>query len=129
MISLSHNLSVSRTRFSPLCFLCVGFLPVTSIVLHCLGILPLQNALFMLILPLLVIAAGVSMISQGIGRVAFRGWLSGIVAVFLYDISRIPFVMAGWEDFIPKIGSWLLHDDNRNAMIGYAWRYIGNGGG
>lgn len=58
-----------------------------------------------------------------------KGWIIGIVAVLIYDLSRIPFMMAGWGDFIPKIGQWLLDDPTASDWVGYAWRYAGNGGG
>jgi len=34
----------------------------------------------------------------------------------------------GWQDFIPKIGGWLI-GENEEFTLGYLWRYIGNGGG
>lgn len=129
MITLSHTYRHNRLQFSPVCFLCVGFLPVSSIVLHCLGIVPLQNSLFLLILPLLTLATGSGVLNQDIGRIAFRGWVAGVIAVAVYDLSRIPFVYAGWADFIPHIGAWLQHNQDRYALIGYTWRYVGNGGG
>jgi hypothetical protein len=129
LMILTHPLRYSRLRFSPVSFLLTGFLPVSSIVLHCLGILPLQYSLLFLILPMLTLAAGNGAVDRSTGRIAFRGWLSGIVAVFLYDVTRMPFIMAGWEDFIPRIGGWLMQHNNPVALTGYAWRYIGNGGG
>src|SRR5437667_9710574 len=33
-----------------------------------------------------------------------------------------------WGDFIPRIGMWLLHPDKPEWLIGYIWRYIGDGG-
>jgi len=39
-------------------------------------------------------------------------------------------VTAGlWADFIPKIGNYLLDRGDVHWSVGYAWRYIGNGGG
>lgn len=52
----------------------------------------------------------------------------GILAVFLFDLVRWPFVMAGSYDYIPQIGSWIL-DGQAEWWTGYAWRYLGNGGG
>ncbi len=47
----------------------------------------------------------------------------------MYDLIRIPFIFAGWADFIPHIGDWLLSRSNTNPLVGYLWRYVGNGGG
>ena len=50
--------------------------------------------------------------------------------VTCYEGVRIPFIMAGWmDDFIPKIGGMLVWDGNPHAVLGYIWRYLGNGGG
>jgi hypothetical protein len=64
-----------------------------------------------------------------------EGLASGVIAVTLYDMTRIPFLAAGvWPDFIPKIGSYLLNAADPNYslahwIVGYIWRYVGNGGG
>jgi hypothetical protein len=57
--------------------------------------------------------------------------LLGLTAVFLYDATcRFPFMAAGiWQDFIPKIGCYLLRRDDMHWFVGYLWRYVGNGGG
>jgi hypothetical protein len=33
-----------------------------------------------------------------------------------------------WGDFIPRIGMWLLHTHEPDWVIGYIWRYVGDGG-
>ncbi len=110
-------------------FLLAGFLPVSSIVLHCIGIVPLQICLLTMIIPLFSYIFIQGFRLPSVGRTALNGWLAGILAVLLYDLSRIPFMMMGWGDFIPKIGAWLSNTPDPDFMIGYAWRYIGNGGG
>ena len=57
------------------------------------------------------------------------GFIAGIISVFLYDLSRVPYILGGWSDFIPKIGGWVTNTNEKNALLGYTWRYIGNGGG
>src|SRR5262249_16433508 len=32
-------------------------------------------------------------------------------------------------DFIPRLGGWILGTDSSNAVVGYAWRYFGDGAG
>lgn len=106
-----------------------GFFPVLSIVLHCLGLITLQVCLFSIILPAFsfVIAAGIKI--PVIGKIILKGWIAGIVAVALYDLSRVPFILSGWSDFIPKIGAWLTNTNEPDVLLGYLWRYVGNGGG
>lgn len=117
------------TRLTPVAFLFAGFLPVTAIVIHCLGILPLRMNLHLVLLPAAMLLCCLSLRDRKIGTTALRGWVSGVLAVALYDLSRIPFIMNGWADFIPKIGGWLNETGEPDALTGYLWRYIGNGGG
>jgi len=49
--------------------------------------------------------------------------------VFLYDCMRVPFILAGiWGDFIPKINMLLFNTSQPNWVVGYIWRYVGDGG-
>lgn len=111
------------------CFIAAGLLPVSSIALHCAGFISLTHCLFFLIIPALAVALVSGAINHHVLRLAARGWVSGIVAVALYDVSRVPFIIAGWEDFIPHITSWLTGNNDNAYLIGYTWRYVGNGGG
>lgn len=106
-----------------------GFFPVCSIILHCLGLLPLQHCLFFLVAPIVILFITFSIKFPSIGKTVLVGFLAGIVAVFLYDLSRLPYILAGWSDFIPKIGGWVTNTEEKNAALGYTWRYLGNGGG
>jgi hypothetical protein len=36
---------------------------------------------------------------------------------------------AGGGDFIPSIGGWLLGTNEPNAVLGYTYRWLGDGGG
>ncbi|MBK6523814.1 MAG: hypothetical protein KBG47_05650 [Bacteroidia bacterium] len=106
-----------------------GFFPVCSIILHCLGILPLQQCLLFLVVPVLILFITLGIKFPSIGKTVVMGFVAGIISVFLYDLSRVPYILAGWSDFIPKIGGWVTNTDEKNALLGYTWRYIGNGGG
>jgi hypothetical protein len=110
-------------------FALAGLLPVSSIALHCAGIISIVNCLFFLVIPAFVLAFITSSINTRILKLAMLGWISGIVAVALYDLSRIPFILAGWTDFIPHISHWLSPGNDHPYLIGYTWRYAGNGGG
>jgi hypothetical protein len=108
----------------------IGFAPILALALSLMGICTLPFASLILVIPALGLAIGLSRYHPGYGRLMLHGYLMGIVAVTCYDCVRIPFTMAGWmDDFIPKIGVMLVGDRDHHAMIGYLWRYLGNGGG
>ncbi|MGZ5243760.1 MAG: hypothetical protein ACXWW0_07685 [Bacteroidia bacterium] len=128
MNSTTIAAKVSKLTLVQLWFSGFGFLPVLTIVLHCAGLISMQNSIIVLIVPAIIISFH-TMHYTNMLKPVLQGWISGIAAVFLYDISRIPFIFYGWEDFIPKIGAWITMDENPSFIIGYMWRYIGNGGG
>lgn len=117
------------TRSLRLALAAVGFLPVLSMVLHSARLVPLQYSALVLVIPCFLWTILSGLWFPQVGRLAFAGWCAGIMAVLFYDISRVPFMLNGWPDFIPRIGDWLLEKENSPAGIGYLWRYIGNGGG
>lgn len=106
-----------------------GFFPVCSIILHCVGVMPLHQCLFFLVVPTILLFIFFGMKFPEIGRTVLVGFLAGIIAVFFYDLSRLPYILAGWSDFIPKIGAWVTNTNNESFLLGYTWRYLGNGGG
>ncbi|MGH3843360.1 MAG: hypothetical protein ACRDS0_18245 [Pseudonocardiaceae bacterium] len=63
-------------------------------------------------------------------RVVIGGFLAGLIAVAAYDAFRLLTVYGfhWWGDFIPRMGGWVT-DAPSNAVVGYAWRYPGDGGG
>jgi hypothetical protein len=64
------------------------------------------------------------------GVLAWRGFVAGLIAVAAYDSVRLSLVALGWwGDFIPRLGEWVLGTDSPNVLVGYIWRYIGDGGG
>lgn len=108
----------------------IGFSPISALALSLMGICTLPFASLVLVIPALVIAIGLSCHHPGYGRLMLRGFLMGIIAVTCYDGVRIPFTMAGWmDDFIPTIGVMLVGEGDHHAIVGYLWRYLGNGGG
>ena len=128
-IALNTSLPIAEGKVCSALFIVTGFMPVSAIVLHCTGILPLNLALGLLIFPFLLLLLSAGVYNRPIGRIAMRGWVAGLIAVFIYDLSRLPYMYFGWGDFIPRIGGWLTGTGEPDAVIGYAWRYIGNGGG
>ena len=129
MSALAPIHSLRRLQIGAVGFAFAGLLPVSSIALHCAGFLPLSNCLWFLVIPAFAFAIAISAINMRVLKLAAYGWVSGIIAVTLYDISRVPFILAGWADFIPHITSWLTGNDEHAYLIGYTWRYAGNGGG
>ena len=108
----------------------IGFSPISALALSLMGILTLPFASLLLVVPALAIAMGLSCYRIRYGRLMRHGFTMGILAVACYDGVRIPFVMVGWMgDFIPRIGGMLVGDGNHHAVLGYLWRYLGNGGG
>jgi hypothetical protein len=108
----------------------IGFAPITALALALMGMVSLPVATLVLVIPACVLALWLGYRHRGCGRLMLRGFLMGIVAVTVYDCMRIPFTMLGWiDDFIPKIGILLVGEGNGHAVVGYLWRYLGNGGG
>ncbi len=105
----------------------IGVLPVSSVALHALGWIHIQILLFPNIFLLAIAMVYLSVYTE-MGHKMIKSWLMGIAAVFLYDLSRIPFMLMGWNDFIPGLGGWIVGEEE-NFFVGYLWRYLGNGAG
>lgn len=120
---------LKKPFFIQFLFIGIGFIPVTCIALNVFQIIPLHISSWSVALPAYLAMMCIGCIDGKSGSRAFKGWVAGIVAVALYDCARVPFIIAGWEDFIPKIGDWIFNREGTHKIIGYAWRYIGNGGG
>ncbi|MBL4705752.1 MAG: hypothetical protein JKY54_14600, partial [Flavobacteriales bacterium] len=120
---LNANLNISRLAL----FFVAGVLPVSSVALHSLGWISIRSMIIPNII-MVSICCYHLFNNDELKRLIARGWLAGIVAVLMYDISRIPFIYMGWEDFIPGLGGWITGSDE-NFTVGYLWRYLGNGAG
>ncbi len=108
----------------------IGFAPITALALSLMGIFTLAVASMILVVPAIVLAFGLGYFSPRYGKLMGQGFFMGLIAVACYDCVRIPFTMLGWlGDFIPQIGGMLVGDGQHHAIIGYLWRYLGNGGG
>jgi hypothetical protein len=109
----------------------IGFSPIASLSLSTFNLVPLYIAGPFVVLPAILGAFVIGSVFPRYRRTLIRGFLLGVCAVFLYDLTcRFPFIIAGvWPDFIPKIGNYLLRQGHVHWSVGYLWRYIGNGGG
>ncbi|MBA2559934.1 MAG: hypothetical protein H0V07_08610, partial [Propionibacteriales bacterium] len=107
----------------------VGFLPVTLIAAAAFGVAGLRELACYLLVPAMVLAAGVLVWRPNWASTALRALGAGIVATALYDAYRGSFLALGLMqvDPIPHIGVALQLDPA--WVFGYLWRYLGNGGG
>ncbi len=115
--------------FMSLAYFAIGFSPITALAIAIIGLLPLDITALIMVVPCVVLGIGLAFIFPSYGKLALKGLLIGLIAVFLYDCMRVPFILAGiWGDFIPKISTWLLNTSQPNWVVGYVWRYLGDGG-
>lgn len=125
-----QTLNLSGQKVVGVFYIILGFAPITSLALSLIGLVPLYMSALWGIVPLLVIGAIAAFFDPDMGRLAGTGLLIGIFAVLLYDCTRIPFIFGEvWGDFIPKIATHLFPGNDPNWVVGYLWRYVGNGGG
>jgi hypothetical protein len=107
-----------------------GAAPVSAIPLFVMGWVRLDDAALFGVLPLAVIALALLIRRSPEATWAARGLIAGIVAVLAYDAVRMPLVWLDvWPDFIPRLGGWVTGEGGTDAVVGYGWRWIGDGGG
>ncbi len=115
--------------FMSLAYFAIGFSPITALAIAIIGFLLLYIAALIMVLPSVVLGISLACMFPYYGKLALKGLVIGLIAVFLYDCMRIPFIITGvWGDFIPKIGMWLLNTSHPDWLVGYVWRYLGDGG-
>ena len=108
----------------------IGFSPIGALALTIGGLWPLSIGSLLMIVPSVILALVLGIISPWHRRTAVDGFLAGLVAVLIYDIVRWDFVAFHlWGDFIPNIGGWLDGTQKPNWLLGYGFRYLGDGGG
>lgn len=107
----------------------LGTSAVAAIAFHVLGIADLYMTSRFVVLPAFVGIVVLGLHDEKLGKNLLRGWFYGVLSVLIYDLSRIPFILLGWDDFIPVIGDWMMGHEGAHGHLGYLWRYIGNGGG
>lgn len=108
--------------------------PILAISIHVFGLVPERTTAVVVILPLAAaLAAVITCAPSRIDAIILRGLTVGMVACTAYDAFRLTAVYAlGWMgDFIPMMGSWVTGDPHGtgNAVVGYVWRCLGDGGG
>ena len=119
-----------RDIWLPLIFFAIGFTPITSLALALFAIVPLHVSSVAFVLPAAALAVLLGLWHPRYGRLALQGYAIGLVAVLVYDFTRVPGIVTGmWRDFIPNIGALLLQRQEGHAGLGYTWRWLGNGAG
>ncbi|MFD9123238.1 hypothetical protein [Kitasatospora sp. NPDC059571] len=108
----------------------IGAMPVTTIPLSVFGLLPLDAAARFIVLPFVVLYVLLVRQRSASSAWAVRGLLAGLLGVAAYDAMRLPLVAVHlWPDFIPRLGGWILGTGVPNIVVGYTWRWLGDGGG
>jgi hypothetical protein len=115
-------------RFMSIAYFGIGFAPITALAFAIIGVLPLGTGALLFVLPATVLGISLGLKFPWYGKLALKGLLIGFIAVFLYDCMRVPLIVTGvWGDFIPNINMWLFDTSQQNWVIGYTWRYLGDG--
>ncbi len=115
--------------FMGVAYFAIGFSPITALAIAIIGILPLSVSTLLIVLPATLLGIGLALWFPGYRKLALKGLMIGLIAVFLYDCMRVPFILTGiWGDFIPKINMLLFNTSQPNWVVGYIWRYVGDGG-
>jgi len=127
---LADELRSRRDLYLPALFAIAGFTPIACLTLAIFELVPLHVTSLVLALPAYVVAIVAGARHRRYGRLAVRGFAIALIAVLLYDATRVPWIVTHfWSDFIPNIGAMVLNREQPDAVVGYAWRWLGNGGG
>ena len=130
LITLIRTCARRRDIALPLTFFAIGFAPITSLAIAVFEWVPLPVTTRFFVLPAFAIGLVLSAWQPRYGALAATGYVFGIVAVLLYDGARVPWIVTGmWHDFIPNIGALLLSRTEGHQVLGYTWRWLGNGAG
>jgi hypothetical protein len=111
--------------------LAVASIPVLAISAHVLWSVSLLTVAVVVLLPLIFgLAALVAARPHLSDRLLLAGFAWGLLACAGYDAFRLPTIYAAhwWRDFFGSVGGWATASHS-NTLVGYLWRYIGDGGG
>jgi hypothetical protein len=108
-------------------------MPILAISVDVFGVVPQRISAVVMVVTLAVVLAIMTIWPHRTDVILGRALVAGMVACAVYDAFRLFAVhVLGWMgDFIPAMGSWITGDGDTagSAMVGYVWRYIGDGGG
>jgi hypothetical protein len=129
---------VNRSGVNPgariLLHLALAALPLLAISAQVFGLLTMRIAAALVIIPLAMVVGVVSVFApHASDRITGYGFLWGTFACVVYDVFRLDtvYILGWWGDFIPRMGTWVIGHPGSSggAVVGYLWRYIGDGGG
>jgi hypothetical protein len=126
------QIRIPRPRTLALClaYAAIGFTPIGALALTIGGLWSLTIGALVLVVPAVVAGVVLGIRYPRYGRYALEGLAAGLAAVLIYDLVRWTFVALGlWGDFIPNIGGWLNGTGEPNWILGYGFRWLGDGGG
>lgn len=115
-------------------YLLLASLPLLAISAHVFGVVPMSATGPLVIIPLAATLAVLCVFApHPIDRIVGHGLGWGMFACLAYDVFRLDtvYLLGLWGDFIPHMGTWLHSgtDARTGAIVGYLWRYLGDGGG
>jgi hypothetical protein len=105
--------------------------PVLAISANVFGLISLRTVAVGLLLPALVMTGVVvTREPDRSDRVILAGFVWGLLACAGYDAFRLPTIYTAhlWGDFFGAVGGWAT-GTRSNYLVGYLWRYAGDGGG
>ena len=114
--------------------LLLAALPLLAISMQVFGLVSMNTTAALVIIPLAATLAVLAIFAPDpTDRIVGRGLIWGIVACVVYDIFRLDtvYLLGWWGDFIPTMGTWITDgaETRGGAVVGYLWRYVGDGGG
>ncbi|WP_433787410.1 hypothetical protein ACQPX6_11405 [Actinomycetospora sp. CA-101289] len=126
-----------RTRLLRLgLHLVVAALPLLAISAHVFGVAPMHLTAGVVVVPLTLVVLLLGLFAPvPEDRLVVAGVVWGVLATLVYDAVRLDtvYLLGLWGDFIPTVGTWIVDVDAGSsavgAIVGYLWRYVGDGGG
>jgi len=125
-----HWMSISQQHiYIALVFFAIGFSAITALDIAAIGWFPLDIGTSVLVWPSLIVWLVLGVLYPNYGKLALKGLVIGLLATFSYDCMRFVTIWLGLSsDFIPGINRLLFHTNKPNWVVGYIWRYVGDGG-
>lgn len=111
--------------------LTIATIPLTAISAHVFGWISLHTIAIYVMPPLLAAVAALVLVRpHRSDRVVLAGFLWGLLACAGYDAFRLPSIygLHLWNDFFGSVGGWATGSES-DYLVGYLWRYVGDGGG
>lgn len=116
--------------------LLVAALPLLAISAHVVRLAPMNVTAGLVVVPAALVVLLLAVFAPvPEDRIVLTGAVWGVIATLVYDAVRLDtvYLLGWWGDFIPTVGTWILGAQGGagavGAVVGYVWRYVGDGGG